>query len=98
MDHSPRWKRSFGSYTNAELRALKFRSVKEFERAIKLCWDDPDLKGLPRGSPDGITLIVPEEAVEYFRARGLKFEVSRVLSSEDLPPEKLAEMRRKYGM
>lgn len=98
MDSPPQWKRSFGSYTNVELRALKFRSVKEFERAIKLCWDYSDLKGVPRDSPDGITLIVPEEAVKYFSAKGLKFQVSSLLSAEGLPREKLAEMRRKYGM
>jgi hypothetical protein len=103
--HSPRWDRPFGAYSNAELRALKFTSVEEFERAIKLCWHDPDLIGVPRGSPDGISLIVPEEAIKYFGGKlrlegqeGVSFKVSKVLSPTDLPREKLAEMRRKYGM
>jgi len=95
---SIQWKRSLGSYRTIELRALKFKSVKEFDRAIGLIWNDPDLIGVPNETPDGISLIVPEEAVSIFKAKGLQFKVSSVLSPSDLPPKKLAEMRRKYGM
>ncbi|MBI3327802.1 MAG: MerR family transcriptional regulator [Nitrospinae bacterium] len=98
MSGSPQWKRSIGSYTNKELRALKFHSVTEVDRAIDRCWEDPNLQGVPRATPDGRTLIVPEEAVRYFQAEGLKFTVSTLLNREELTPEKLAETRRKYGM
>ena len=98
MKSSPQWKRFIGSYANSELRALKFHSVKEINRAIDLCWEDPYLKGIPRATPDGITLIVPEEAVNFFQAHGLKFTVSPLLNRTELTPEQLTEMRRKYGM
>jgi hypothetical protein len=95
-----RWKRSYTAYRASELRALKFSSVDAINRAVELCWEDPDLKGVPWKSPDGITMIVPEEAVELFRAKDekLEFEVGKVLSRKDIPPQRLAEMRRRHGM
>lgn len=78
MNAGYRWTRSFGSYSNEELRSLKFRSVKEINRAVDFIWSDPEFKNLPQGSPDGMTLIVPKEAVSLFRKRKLKFEVSKL--------------------
>lgn len=52
-----------GSYANVELRALKFPSEDEIDRAIDLCWSNPVLKGVPNDTPGGITLVVPEEVV-----------------------------------
>jgi hypothetical protein len=100
INRSPQWKRSYTAYRASELRAMKFSSAEGINRAIELCWEDPDLKGVPRKSPDGITLIVPEEAVELFKAKDekLEFEVSKVLSRKDIPPQRLAEMRRRHGM
>lgn len=98
MTSSPQWRRSIGSYTDKELRALKFRSMNEVGKAIDLIWSHADLRGLPRMTPDGITFIVPEEAVKYFEEVGLKFIVSLLANREDIPPERFAELRRKYGM
>ncbi len=98
MEHSPRWNRPFSAYTNAELRAVKFRSVKEFDRAIDLLWSDPDLKGMPNRTPDGKTLIVPKEGVAILISKRFKFTVSELLNRDELGPGELAEMRRKHGM
>jgi hypothetical protein len=98
MRRSPRWVRPFSMYGNEELRAVKFSSVKELRRAIRLFWEDPDLKGVPRDTPDGRTVILPEEALELLRAKGFKFTVSRILGSSDLTPERLAELSEEYGM
>ena len=95
---SPRWHRSLSSYPKAELRAVRFRAVKEIDRAIELCWHDPDLLGVPRAIADGKTLIVPNEAVKYFKDQGLKFTVSTLLNREELTTAERAAMRRKYGM
>ena len=92
------WSRSYGAYSNAELRALKFRSEKEIDRAIGLCWSDPDLIGLPRDYADGKTMIVPQEAVELLRNKGLKFRSSELVDTNTLTPEELIERRRKHGM
>jgi orotate phosphoribosyltransferase len=100
MSPSPshRWNRSLSTYPKAELRVLRFRSVKEIDRAIDLCWQDPNLIGVPRSIADGKTLIVPQDAVQYFSAKGLKFTVSTLLNREELTTEELADMRRKFGM
>ena len=75
-----RWCRGLNSYLNKNLRALKFKSVKEIDRAIDLCWLDPELFGLPREYADGKTMIVPEEAISIFKDRGLKFKASELES------------------
>ena len=98
MKRLPRWIRSYGSYTNEELRAVAFPSVEEIERAIDFIDGESDLKGLPWDSPDGMTLFVPEEAVDLLRSKGLEFKVSELLNRGELLPGELAEMRRKYGM
>ena len=95
---SPRWHRSLRSYPQAALRAVRFRAVKDLDRAIELCWHDPDLLGVPRAIADGKTLIVPNEAVKYFKDQGLKFTVSTLLNREELTTAERAAMRRKYGM
>ncbi len=92
------WERSFGAYRNKELRHIKFRTIRDFEFAIRLCWSDSELRGLPRGTPDGRSLFVPMEAVEIFRKKGFKIIAKKVLSPEDISREELASMRRKHGM
>jgi len=72
--------------------------MNEIDKAIDLIWSHADLRGLPRMTPDGITLIVPEEAVRYFTEAGFKFKVFLMANRDDIPPERLAELRRKYGM
>ena len=92
------WTRRYGSYQSEELRALKCPSVEEFEKAIDLIYSDPDLKGLPFDSPDGMTLFTPVDAVKLLRSKGLKFRASLLLNKRDLAPERLAKMQAKYGM
>lgn len=78
------WTRSWGTYLPWEKRAITFSSKDERNRAVDLCWYDPDLEGVPRDIVDGLTMIVPEEAVEIFRKKGIAFEVFRFVSSWDL--------------
>jgi hypothetical protein len=92
------WKRSYGSYANSELRALRFDSTEEIDRAIDLIWSDPDLRNLPSDIVDGLTLVVPEDSVEYFRAKALQFTVSKIVDPGELSREKLAQIRMRYGM
>lgn len=93
-----RWARPYGSYSNAEIRALTFKSIKECDRAIDLLWSDPDLIGMPRHYGNNITMFVPQEAVELFKSKRLKFTVSELVDTNTLSPEQLAERRLKHGM
>jgi hypothetical protein len=92
------WRRRYGSYQDEELRALKFKSIREFEKAVGLIYRDSDLKGLPCDSPDGRTLFVPAESVQLFRSKPLAFRASKLISKGDMAPKRLAEMRAKHGM
>jgi hypothetical protein len=92
------WRPSITSYSVQEKRALKFPSTEEIDCAISLCWNDPDLKDMPRAYAGNLTMVVPENSVELFRAKGLNFEVLRVLSQSDLLPERYESLKRKYGM
>jgi len=98
MDSSPRWTRSFDSYSREELRALRFQTREDVYRAIAMTWRDSDLKGVPHDIASEGTLVVPEEAIEYFKAKGLQFEIFKILNDKDIAPKKLAELRKKYGM
>lgn len=92
------WSHPYGAYANAELRALRFQSVKEIDRAIGLLWSDPELIGMPRHYGDGKTMIVPQEAIELLKRRRLKFRASELVDTNTLTPEQLIQRRRKYGM
>jgi hypothetical protein len=97
-ENPSRWKRSYGSYANSELRALQFNSTEEMDRAIDLIWSDPDFRNLPSDIVDGLTLAVPEDSVEYFRAKALQFTVSKIVDPGELSRKKLAQVRMRYGM
>lgn len=92
------WSRPYGAYTNAELRALRFRSVKEIHQAIGLLWSDPDLIGMPRSYGPDKMMIVPEEAVELLKSKRWKFTVSELVDTNTLSYEQLVERRLKHGM
>jgi hypothetical protein len=77
---------------------MKFPSIKEIDKAIGLIWSDPELKGVPNDSPDGMSLIVPKETVSVFRSKGLRFKVSELLDLYKLSESRLAKMRAKHGM
>ncbi len=92
---STRWNRDSGSYSNEEMRVIKFRSIKEINRLIDLCWIDPDLIGLPRDYANGKTMFVPAEAIDLLKAKKLKFTTSKLGNP---PPDELARQRHKYGL
>src|SRR3989344_6798993 len=69
-----RWIKSIGSYSDKELKQLKFLNIKDFNSAIELCWGDPDLEGMPWNS-EGTILHVPEGGIKYLKNKGLKFKV-----------------------
>jgi hypothetical protein len=77
----PQWHSSFGAYAPDELRTVRFASIAVLNRAIDLCWRDPELKGVPRYTTDGRSLIVPREAVPIFKARRLRFSSRKVRSA-----------------
>jgi hypothetical protein len=90
--------RPYNQYATMELRALKFASVREFNRAIYAIFHNPNLRKLPYDTPDGMTLFVPQESVRYFEESRLKFKFSRLLNVEDVPREKLSRLRENGGM
>lgn len=98
MMEAPLWKPSLNSYKRCELKAMRFASVPDIDRAIEVLWNTPELKGMPSDSPDGMTLIVPNEALEVFNKSGAIFEVDTVGDTQDLPVRELARLRHVHGM
>lgn len=90
----PRKFRSLGEYDNAELRAVKFRSDNEADRALVLIGKSSVLKRMPLLFADGLTFIVPQEAIELLKMLRLHFKASHVLGMDDLAPAERAEIRR----
>ena len=73
-----RWKAHLGFYKDK--KALKFPNYEQRNMAIHLVWHDKELFGLPRNCADGSTMIVPAEAVELFRKKGIEFEEINVFT------------------
>jgi hypothetical protein len=70
------WKPRLGFYRDR--KALRFPNNEERVKALHLVWHDDELFGLPRNHADGDTLIVPAEAVDVFRRKGINFVVLEV--------------------
>jgi len=87
----PLWQPYLSQYTDQRL--LTFKSPKDLDAAIDLLWT-AELRGLPHGTPDGKTLVIPAEAVDYFARAGLRFTEKRVLSVSDLSAEEIRRLRR----
>lgn len=84
-------------YRSHELRALMFASVDDVNSAIDYCWDDPHLQGIPRWSPDGMTMFVPADAVPYFQEKGnLNFKVTKLVDGENTPQEDRLKAKMRY--
>lgn len=93
-----RWTRSFASYSNDELLALSFRSVKAFNRCLRALWEDPELRGCPHDMTDGRALIVPREAVDILQRKPVFFESHEVGNHLALTRAALTSTRRQHGM
>jgi hypothetical protein len=94
MPASRRWHPDLNAY--AELKALTFPSTAAIDAAIDLLWSDP-LRKMPHELAGGDTIIVPGEAVGYFKGAHLTFSEDDVLSPSDLPAHQLNELRREQG-
>ena len=86
-----KWRAHLASYRN--LQRLVFESDQELEKAVDLLWTDA-LFDLPHDSPDGESLVIPAEAVEYFSKAGLKFTAKKLMSISDFGPDEIAALRR----
>ncbi|MCI0639795.1 MAG: hypothetical protein L0Y72_24390 [Gemmataceae bacterium] len=86
------WKPWLDAYR--ELRALHFRTREGFAAAAKLLWSG-ELADLPYDLVGNHTILVPAEAVPYFR--GLDPTETEVLQPRDMPPTELAELRKEMG-
>jgi hypothetical protein len=86
--------RPLGEYDNTELRAVKFRSDNEADRALVLIGKSSVLKRMPFLFADGLTFIVPQDAIELLKMLKLHFKASRVLDMDDLDPKERSEIRR----
>ena len=83
-----KWRSSIDDYEDEELIVAEFAKGADTSRAIRVIYSDPDLKGLPWDSPDGLAMFIPRESVELLRGKGLSFGTSELLKSEELPREK----------
>ncbi len=98
MRRAPRWKPSLSSYEDPELRALRFSSEAEIDRAIEVVGSDPALREAPRDYADGTTMIVPTELAQVLRDRKLRFKESRLVDAANLSGAEVAAMRRRFGI
>jgi hypothetical protein len=89
-----RWKSHLDLYR--EKRALIFKNDKDLDAAIDLLWGE-ELYELPHALAGGDTIIVPAEAVRFFKEKGLTFRNTRVRSAGDLPPGEINKLRREQG-
>jgi hypothetical protein len=76
-----------------DLQVLSFKSAKDLDAAIDLLWTD-ELRNLPHDTPDGQSLVVPSEAVDYFARAGLRFKQQKVLAITDLSADEIRRLRR----
>ncbi len=89
-----RWKPHLDFYRDK--RALTFKEETELDAAIDLLWSEP-LQDLPHDLMGGDTIIVPAEAVGYFKEKGLRFRSSKIQSAGDLPSDEVNRLRREQG-
>jgi hypothetical protein len=88
---APSWQPHLTQYEDK--RILTFSSEKDLDLAIDLLWSD-ELRHLPHETPDGNSLVVPAEAVAYFRRTGLRFTDKKLRCVIDLPEEEIRRLRR----
>ena len=86
--------RPFGDYDNGELRAVKFRNDKAADLALVKIGESSQLRKMPFLFADGLTFIIPQEAIDLLKALKLRFSISRVLEMAELNPDNRAEIRR----
>lgn len=86
---SHRWKASISAYPVEDRVALEFASDKEIDRAIDVCFDDKALAGVPVSFADGMTLVLPREASQLLRDRGLNFTELELISSAGLNEDEM---------
>lgn len=87
----PAWQPYLSQY--ADQRILSFKSPKDLDAAIDLLWTD-ELRNLPHDTPDGQSLVIPAEAVDYFRKAGIRFTAKKVRSISDLSADEIRRLRR----
>lgn len=67
-----RWLGPLGMYPRK--RALTFETEQDLKKAIDAIWDPADeLYRMPHAPAGALTMIVPDEAMQFFRARPLRF-------------------------
>ena|SRR5579859_2238508 len=92
-EQSSRWKPLLGMYRPKELRSMTFEDDAQGDAAIDLLWTDP-LRDMPWDLAGGDSIIVPAEAVQFFREAGLKFIENELLTHDDLTAAELNELRK----
>jgi hypothetical protein len=92
-NHAPvQWKPWLDSYQH--LRALQFHTREHFAAAAQLLWNS-ELRDLPYDLVGNHTIIVPAEAVPFFR--GLELTETEVLHPGDVSDHELSELRKDQG-
>lgn len=84
---SSRWLGRLGMYHCK--RALNFATKQDLHQAIDAIWNPQDeLYRMPHAPADGLTMVVPGDAVQLFRARKLRFTEYPVLPATRRVPER----------
>lgn len=67
-------------------RALTFETEQDLKKAIHAIWDPEDeLYRMPHSLAGALTMIVPDEAMPFFRARPLQFTEYPVMPAVRCP-------------
>jgi len=83
----PKWYPSLYAYKKV---ALKFKTKEDFSKAMGVVCEEE--RGMPYDLVGFETVIIPENAVEYFS--GLKFKIIKVVPANEIPSERLAVLRK----
>ena len=69
-------------------KALTFDTKEDLHQAIEAIWNPNDeLYRMPHAPADALTMVVPEDAVPVFRARGLHFAEFAVVPAVRRPAQ-----------
>ncbi|HJT35589.1 MAG TPA: hypothetical protein VJ783_26410 [Pirellulales bacterium] len=79
-----RWLGPLGMYPRK--RALTFETEQDLKKAIDAIWNPEDeLYRMPHAPAGGLTMIVPDEALPFFRSRPLRFTEHPVMPAVRRP-------------
>lgn len=93
---STRWRPHLDMYQ--DLTAVTFASETDLTNALARFWDEgEELFGVPRDVIGGMTMVLPEEAVQCLHGIGISFTTAGVISAGDLTAIERDLLRQEQG-